>query len=127
MAMLSAEADITTLLNGCRLTFDVMRTGPSRRFAARIYAPAKPVMTTQDWLKIFRDTAALNWHPTSTCRMGPANDANAVVNNELAVHGLSGLSIADASIMPNVTSGNTNIPVIAIAERAAEFTAARNA
>jgi choline dehydrogenase len=58
--------------------------------------------------------------------MGPAPEDGAVVDATLAVHGLPGLSIADASIMPNVTSGNTNIPVIAIAERAAGFIAARH-
>jgi len=58
--------------------------------------------------------------------MGPDPDAGAVVDSTLKVHGLTGLSIADASIMPNVTSGNTNIPVIAIAERAAGFIAARH-
>jgi choline dehydrogenase len=55
--------------------------------------------------------------------MGP--DDNAVVDSTLAVHGLEGLSIADASVMPSVTSANTNIPVIAIAERAASFITAR--
>jgi choline dehydrogenase len=70
-------------------------------------------------MDFLRDTAALNWHPTSTCRMG------AVVDTDLRVRGLAGLSVADASVMPTVTSGNTNIPVIAIAERAACLIAAR--
>jgi choline dehydrogenase len=83
-------------------------------------------MTADKWIEFFRATAALNWHPTSTCRMGPADDPNAVVDQQLAVRGLDGLSIADASVMPTVTSANTNIPVIAIAERAAGFIAARH-
>ncbi len=78
-------------------------------------------MDDAGWLEFFRATAALNWHPASTCRMGPAGDPGAVVDASLAVHGLAGLRIADASIMPCVTSANTNIPVIAIAERAARF------
>jgi choline dehydrogenase len=74
-----------------------------------------------------RETAALNWHPTGTCRMGQNPETGAVVTENLAVHGLTGLSIADASIMPTVPSGNTNAPTIAIAERAATFIAARAA
>ncbi len=69
-------------------------------------------------------TAVLNWHPASACAMGPEG-SGAVVDATLRVHGLAGLSIADASVMPIVTSGNTNIPVIAIAERAADFISAR--
>jgi choline dehydrogenase len=56
--------------------------------------------------------------------MGPEAES-AVVDGELRVHGLAGLSIADASVMPSITSGNTNVPVIALAERAAGFIAAR--
>jgi choline dehydrogenase len=125
MAMLGQEADIDTLVRGCKLTVEMLQAGPGREFAARIYAPAKPASTKAEWVAYFRATAALNWHPTSTCRMGPARDDGAVVDARLAVHGLAGLSIADASVMPNVTSANTNIPVIAIAERAAGFIAAR--
>jgi choline dehydrogenase len=126
MAMLSSKADVDTLLKGCRLTVEMLQAGAGRRFGAQIYAPAKPNMTTADWMEFFRATAALNWHPTSTCRMGPRNDPDAVVDQQLTVRGLAGLSIADASVMPTVTSANTNIPVIAIAERAAGFIAARH-
>ena len=104
----------------------MLQAGPGNKFGARIYAPATPPRTTDGWLEFFRATAALNWHPASTCRMGPKPDDGAVVDATLAVHGLAGLSIADASIMPTVTAANTNIPVIAIAERAAGFIAARN-
>jgi choline dehydrogenase len=71
-----------------------------------------------------RANAGLNWHPTSTCRMGP-DPATSVVDATLRVHGIAALSVADASIMPCVTSGNTNAPVIAIAERAAAMIAQR--
>jgi choline dehydrogenase len=122
---LACQAASRVLLQACRMTAEAIASGPGRRHGAQLYAPAGK-MDVAGWLAFFRETAALNWHPASTCRMGPAPEDGAVVDATLAVHGLRGLSIADASIMPNVTSGNTNIPVIAIAERAAGFIAARH-
>ena len=61
------------------------------------------------------------FHPVGTARMGPEGDVLAVVDAKLAVHGVEGLTIADASVMPRIVSGNTHAPVVMIAERAAEF------
>jgi 5-(hydroxymethyl)furfural/furfural oxidase len=65
------------------------------------------------------DNVAGVFHPVGTCRMGPARDQNAVVDPEGNVHGISGLRVADASIMPAIIAGNTNIPTMMLAEKIA--------
>jgi choline dehydrogenase len=77
------------------------------------------VSTTDDVRQYVRETAITYHHQVGTCRMG--NDVAAVVDPRLRVHGIEGLRVADASIMPTVTTGNTNAPSIMIGERAAEF------
>ena len=62
-----------------------------------------------------------SYHPAGTCKMGPANDANAVVDEKLRVRGVTGLRVADASIMPLIIGGNTNAPAMMIGERCADF------
>jgi len=123
MAMLESQRDRDCLLRGCKRAARAIEDGPGRTMGARIYAPAQPPSDDEAWLAFFRENAGLNWHPTSTCRMGPGPED--VVDSQLRIHGLQGISIADASVMPCVTSGNTNAPVIAIAERAADMIAAR--
>jgi choline dehydrogenase len=124
MAMLETEADRQTLIRGARIARAALIEGPGRIMGGRVYAPAEEPRDDAAWLAVCRRTAGLNWHPTSTCHMGPGPDA--VVDGRLRVRGLDGLRVVDASVMPSVTSGNTNGPVIAIAERAADFIAADN-
>jgi choline dehydrogenase len=68
-----------------------------------------------------RATCAPWYHPCGTCRMGPDTDAGAVVDAQLRVHGVEGLFVADASIMPTIPRATTNLTAIAIGERAAEL------
>jgi choline dehydrogenase-like flavoprotein len=68
-----------------------------------------------------RQRVATTYHPVGTCRMGPSSDPQTVVDAQLRVHGLEGLRVADASIMPNVIGGNTSAPSMMIGERAAHF------
>lgn len=69
---------------------------------------------------IKHETAPEN-HQAGSCKMGPSTDPEAVVDNQLRVYGVNGVRVADTSIMPKVTSGNTNAPAIMIGERAADF------
>jgi choline dehydrogenase len=75
----------------------------------------------EDLARLAGDIGTTIFHPVGTCRMGPAGDAGAVVDARLRVHGVAGLRVADASVMPTITSGNTNAPVLMIAERAADW------
>jgi choline dehydrogenase len=85
--------------------------------------PGPAVESEEALLKAAGDIATTIFHPVSTARMGP--DDTAVVRPDLTVRGIGGLSIADASVMPTITSGNTHAPVTMIAEKAAEMIAAR--
>ncbi|HWJ70741.1 MAG TPA: GMC family oxidoreductase N-terminal domain-containing protein [Sphingobium sp.] len=86
--------------------------GPIRR-------PVQALAADEDILAYIRATAATAYHPSGTCRMGA--DPRAVVDGELRVRGVAGLRVADASVFPRLPGGNTNLPVIMVAERAADF------
>ena len=76
-------------------------------------------MTDEELVKAGSDFTQTIFHPVGTCKMG--NDDSAVVNDKLSVHGIQKLRVIDASIMPNITSGNTNAPTIMIAEKGADM------
>jgi choline dehydrogenase len=83
------------------------------------YLPGPAVWSDEEILQYVRSTATTVYHPAGTCRMG--RDELAVVDDQLRVHGIGGLRVVDCSIMPAVTSGNTNAPTIMIAEKAADM------
>jgi len=123
IALLSEPEDVSGLIAGSRIARAALEGGPGRDLGGRIVFPSPDAESDSDWLAFIRRTAGLNWHPTSTCRMGPG--AEDVVGADLRVHGLTGLSVCDASVFPCVTSANTNVPVIAVAEKGADLIAAR--
>ena len=89
------------------------------RFHPEEMLPGKAFQADDELIRRAGDIATTIFHPVGTCKMG--SDGQAVVDAELRVHGIGGLRVVDASIMPTITSGNTNSPVIMIAEKAAEM------
>jgi choline dehydrogenase len=83
--------------------------------------PGQAVESDADLVDHCRRTVKTNYHPVGTCRMGTEIDALAVVTPDLVVRGIAGLRIVDASIMPTIPSGNTNAPVLAIADKAVDI------
>ncbi|MFK7941871.1 MAG: GMC oxidoreductase, partial [Paracoccaceae bacterium] len=88
-------------------------------YIVREHVPNNDPQTDEQLLETARDISQTIYHPTSTCRMG--GDPQAVVDERLRVHGIKGLRVADASIRPTITSGNTNAPAIMIGEKASDM------
>ena len=115
---LSEEEDMETLVKGYKLTKQLM-DAPSLASVTTKNVFTPDVKTDEDIRKIIRERADTVYHPVGTCKMG--NDAMAVVDANLKVHGIEGLRVVDGSIMPTLVGGNTNAPIIAIAEKAADM------
>ena len=117
-AFLSDEDDLIVLREGTRRAHRIIAGAPFRRYGP---VDRTPVDLTDDAAldALIRARADTVYHPVGTCRMG--GDADAVVDPTLALNGVEGLWVADASVMPQIVSGNTNAPSIMIGERAADF------
>ncbi len=117
---LSAELDRQVIVRGLKLGRAMCRRPELAPFLREELAPGDGVISDDDWLAYARSHGRTLYHPVGTARMG--NDpGDAVVDAHLRVHGVGGLRVVDASIMPTLISGNTNAPVIAIAEKAADL------
>jgi choline dehydrogenase len=106
-------------VDSIRLTREIVRQPALARFEPEEYVPGPKVQTDEEILAYARQTVITVFHQSGTCKMGPDGDRNAVVDERLRVRGLEGLRVVDASIMPNVVSGNTNAPTMMIAEKGA--------
>jgi choline dehydrogenase len=114
------ERDLWDLIAGCRQVRSVFETSPLREHVTGEALPGVQVESDQEWESYLRaGNAGGAQHPSGTCKMG--TDPDAVVDPELRVHGVEGLRVVDASIMPEVTSGNTNAPTIMIGEKASDL------
>ena len=120
--VLACEADLASLVAAVELCRRMGASEALRAWGAVERYPGPGVVSDDEVRQYVRDTAITYHHQVGTCKMGV--DAAAVVDPKLRVHGIDGLRVADASVMPTVTTGNTNAPSIMIGERAAEFVAA---
>ncbi len=114
---LSSEDDRQVAADAVRLTRHIVGMPALARYRPEEFRPGPELATTEDLARAAGDISTTIFHPVGTCRMG--TDDRAVVDPQLRVHGIAGLRIADASIMPTITSGNTNSPTLMIAEKAA--------
>ena len=116
---LSAREDQECAVRAVRYARAMTKTKALSPFVVREHAPSGAPETDEELLDAARNMGQSIYHPTSTCRMG--KDPLAVVDERLRVHGLRGLRVADASIMPKIISGNTNAPSIMIGEKASDL------
>jgi len=116
---LSTESDIDDVVAGGRLLQALLATRAMQGLIAAPIAPALAGMDAQQIVDDFRARAGTVFHPVGTCAMGP-DPHSAVVDARLRVHGLEGLHVVDASVFPNITSGNTHAPTVMVAQKAAD-------
>ncbi|SUA64299.1 GMC family oxidoreductase [Oligella urethralis] len=118
---LSTDLDRRTAVASVKLARRIATTGPLADLLIREHRPGVEQQSDDEILEFCRNYGATIFHPAGTAKMGSANDSSAVVDDRLRVHGFQGLRVVDASIMPTLVSGNTNVPVVMIAEKASEM------
>jgi choline dehydrogenase len=118
---LSTPEDRKVAADGLRLTRRIAAQPALAKYAPDEFKPGREYQTDEALAKAAGDVGTTIFHPVGTCRMGVASDPAAVVDSRLRVIGLERLRVVDASIMPTITSGNTNSPTVMIAERGAEM------
>jgi choline dehydrogenase len=116
---LSAEEDRRVAAEAIRLTRRIVAQPALQKFAPEEFRPGAEIVETAALAEAAGRIGTTIFHPVGTCKMGPDNDPGAVVDPRLRVRGIAGLRVADASVMPTITSGNTNAPTLMIAEKAA--------
>ncbi|MEH2227241.1 GMC family oxidoreductase [Nostoc sp.] len=123
MNYLQSQSDVQKLIEGVKLIRKLFHTSAFDEFRGKEIAPGADVTSDAALEAYIRETCGTVYHPVGTCKMGI--DSMAVVDPELRVHGVKGLRVVDASIMPTLTTGHTNAPTITIAEKAADLIKAK--
>jgi choline dehydrogenase len=116
---LATETDRTAFVEGIKILRKILAAPALKPFVVEEVEPGPKISSDEEILNFCRQRGSTVYHPTSTCRMG--NDPLAVVDQRLRVRGIEGLRVVDASIMPDLMSGNTNAPTIMIAEKASDM------
>jgi choline dehydrogenase len=116
---MSHQADVDTLRRGVREARRILAAEPFKKHYGTEYTPGPQYQTDAELDEAIRSQVGTAYHPVGTCKMG--SDDQAVVDAQLRVHGVEGLRVVDASIMPKIIGGNTNAPTMMIAEQAARF------
>ena len=118
---LSARQDVETTLHGLRWARRIAEQPALSPWIRQEVEPGEALQSEAALETFLRRTAQSGAHPAGTCRMGPAGDPGAVVDERLRVHGVACLRVADASIMPTLISGNTSAPCTMIGEKCAQM------
>ena len=114
------DSDRYVAAQGLKLIRKIMlETETFKKYKPEEYRPGIHIIDDEELVKAGSDYTQTIFHPVGTCKMG--QDENAVVDDRLKIHGIENLRVVDASIMPNITSGNTNAPTIMIAEKASDM------
>lgn len=118
---LATELDRRTTIAGVKAAREIAQSVAMQPYVKREVKPGPQAQTDEDLLEFARNTGATIFHPSGTCRMGPEGDSMAVLDHKLRVRGVKGLRVIDASSMPTLVSGNTNAPVIMMAEKVVDL------
>lgn len=124
---LTKQEDILTMVEGMKISMAIGMSAPFKKFGAKLFATVFPGCEHYAYLSdeylacVARMYTLTIYHPVGTCKMGLPMDPDTVVDPELKVLGIAGLRVVDGSIMPDIISGNTNAPIMMIAEKAADM------
>ena len=116
---LSTESDQKIAIESIKVARKIANASPLKQHILDEFVPGGSLVSDEDLLEAAKNNSQSIYHPVGTCKMG--NDKNSVVDDQLKVYGVKGLRVVDASIMPELVSGNTNAPTMMIAEKAAEM------
>jgi len=118
---LSHETDVRCAVASIRFARKLAHTNAMSHLIGEEYRPGDSAQSDDEILQFARQYGATIFHPSGTCKMAPDGDPMGVVDSRLRVRGVTGLRVIDCSVMPTLVSGNTNSPVVMMAEKAADM------